>query len=64
MNESVRSSSKRSCAIVTIVEIISSQSRDNVNRFADDVTTRMPDRVHRAYQRNEYGLMSPAIRSV
>jgi hypothetical protein len=60
MNETVRSNSKRSCAIVTIVEIISSQSRDNVIGFDDhDVTTRMPDRVHRAYQRNwnEYGLM-------
>ena len=64
MNESVRSSSKRSCAIVSIVEIISLQSRDNMIRFDDDMTIRMPDRVHCAYQRNEYGLMSPAIRSV
>ena len=44
MNESVRSNSKRSCAIVTIVEIISLQSRDNVIRFDDYVTTSMPDR--------------------
>ena len=44
MNESVRSNSKQSCAIVTIVEIISLQSRDNVIRFDDYVTTSMPDR--------------------
>ena len=50
MNESVRSSSKRSCGIVTVVETISSQSSDNVIRFDDDVTTRMPYRVHRACQ--------------
>ena len=64
MYESDRSRGKRSCPLVTIVEIISTQSRDNVIRFDDDVTSRMLDRVHRAYQRNEYGLMSPAIRSV
>jgi hypothetical protein len=44
MNESVRSNSKRSCAILTIVEIISLQSRDNMIRFDDYVTTSMPDR--------------------
>jgi hypothetical protein len=61
MNEGFRSISKRPYAIATIVEII---SRDNVIQFDDDVSTRMFDGVHRAYQRNECGLMSPAIRMV